>query len=39
LNTLAPAAGIHGKAFAKDLASQIEYTWQEDKYHDEFYIE
>lgn len=28
---------IHGNAFAKDVADQIEYTWQEDKDHDDFY--
>jgi putative intracellular protease/amidase len=27
----------HGHAFAKEVASQIEFSWQEDKDHDEFY--
>ena len=27
---------IHGHAFAKELASQIEFTWHEDKDHDDF---
>ncbi len=26
----------HGHAFAKEVADQIEYTWQEDKDHDDF---
>jgi len=28
---------IHGHAFAMELASQIEFSWQEDKDHDDFY--
>jgi putative intracellular protease/amidase len=27
---------IHGNAFAKDVANQIEYSWQQDKDHDDF---
>ncbi|MEO5593710.1 MAG: DJ-1/PfpI family protein [Chitinophagaceae bacterium] len=27
---------VHGHAFAKDVSHQIEYTWQEDKNHDDF---
>jgi len=27
---------VHGHAFAKDVSRQIEYTWQEDKDHDDF---
>ena len=28
---------VHGNRFAKEVASQIEFSWQEDKDHDEFY--
>jgi len=28
---------IHGNVFAKEVASQIEFSWQQDKDHDEFY--
>jgi len=28
---------VHGNSFAKEVASQIEFSWQEDKTHDEFY--
>lgn len=34
--TLGFLQDIHGHAFAKDVANQIEFTWQEDKDHDEF---
>jgi len=27
---------VHGHNFAKELASQIEFSWQEDKDHDDF---
>ena len=29
---------MHGNAFAKDVSSQIEYTWQENKDEDDFYV-
>ena len=29
---------VHGNDFAKDVAFQIEYSWQEDKDHDDFYL-
>jgi putative intracellular protease/amidase len=34
--TLGFLQDIHGYALAKEMASQIEYTWQEDKDHDDF---
>ncbi|HTE11726.1 MAG TPA: DJ-1/PfpI family protein [Chitinophagaceae bacterium] len=34
--TLGLLNDIHGHAFAKDVAHQIEYSWQEDKDHDDF---
>lgn len=35
--TLGFLKDIHGEAFALSVAFQIEYTWQEDKEHDDFF--
>lgn len=32
-------ADNHGLTFAKKVAYEIEYTWQEDRHHDEFYLQ
>ncbi|MEP6750611.1 MAG: DJ-1/PfpI family protein [Bacteroidota bacterium] len=37
--TLGFVNDIHGNEFARELASQIEFTWQENKDHDAFYVE
>src|SRR5450432_3612003 len=36
--TLGFLSDIHGNEFAKKIAFEIEYTWQQDKDHDDFYI-
>ena len=35
--TLGYLNDVHGYSFAKDVASQIEFSWQEDKTQDDFY--
>jgi hypothetical protein len=37
--TLGFLSDRHGYDFAREVAKQIEYTWQEDKDYDEFSIE
>ena len=34
--TLGFLSDVHGKEFARDVASQIEYTWHDDKDYDDF---